>query len=167
MTNKINPSYCSIFVIAFGSLDGNGNIGLPDNFANFKKLKTANSKLVLAIGGATAGTAAFKQNAATAASRTRFAKNALNVVANNGLDGIDIDWEFPEASDRSTFVALHSDLKARYERTFYMIWVLIFDWVYSLGSKYIVSTAVSVGQWLVSTNNVYDIAGLGKCVAII
>jgi len=62
------------------------------------------------------------------------------------LDGIDIDWEFPDASDRATFVALHSDLKAR------------------LGSNYIVSTAVSVGQWLVSTNNVYDIAGLASAV---
>lgn len=114
LTNKINPSYCSIFVIAFGTLDGNGNVGLPDNFANFKKLKTANSKLLLAVGGATAGTAVFQQNAATAASRARFAKNVLNLVVANGLDGIDIDWEFPDASDRSTFVALHADLKARY-----------------------------------------------------
>ncbi len=92
-------------------------MGLPDNFANFKKLKTANSKLVLAIGGATAGTAVFQQNAATAASRARFAKNVLNLVVNNGLDGIDVDWEFPGASDRETFVALHSDLKARYEES--------------------------------------------------
>lgn len=115
LSNKITSSYCSIFVIAFGSLDANGNVGLPDNFANFKKLRTANSKLVLAIGGATAGTAVFQQNAATAASRARFSKNVLNLVVNNGLDGIDIDWEFPDASDRATFVALHSDLKARYD----------------------------------------------------
>lgn len=113
LTSKINPSLCSIFVIAFGTLDGNGNVGLPDNFASFKKLRTANTKLVLAIGGATAGTAVFKQIAATPASRARFAKNALNLVVNNGLDGIDIDWEFPDTGDRAIFVALHSDLKAR------------------------------------------------------
>jgi len=70
----------------------------------------------------------------------------VNMVVHNGLDGIDIDWEFPDASDRATYVALHADLKA------------------SLGSKYLVSTAVSVGQWLVSTNNVYDIAGLARAV---
>lgn len=115
LTGKISPSYCSVFVIAFGTLDGNGNVGLPDNFANFRKLKTTGTKLVLAIGGATAGTAVFKQIAATVASRARFAKNVLNLIVNNGLDGIDIDWEFPDASDRATFVALHSDLKARYE----------------------------------------------------
>lgn len=113
LTNKINPSLCSIFVIAFGTVDGSGNVGLPDNFANFKALRTANTKLVLAIGGATAGTGVFKQIAATAASRARFAKNVFNLLVNNGLDGIDIDWEFPDASDRAIFVALHSDLKVR------------------------------------------------------
>lgn len=114
ITNKVDTRHCSVFVIAFGTLDASGNVGVPANFADFKKLKTSNSKLILALGGASAGTSIFKQNAATTASRATFAQNCLNLVKNNGLDGIDIDWEFPDSSDRGTFVALHSDLKAKY-----------------------------------------------------
>lgn len=113
--NKVDTNLCSIFILAFGTLDASGNVGVPDNFANFKKLKTPTSKLILALGGATADPSVFKQNAATASSRAKFAQNCLNLVKNYGLDGLDIDWEFPNSEDRTTYVALHQDLKAKYE----------------------------------------------------
>lgn len=101
-----------MFMISFGTIDASGNVGLPSNFANFKKLKTATSKLILAIGGASwAAKNAFTQVSSTAAGRATFAQNCLNIVKNNGLDGIDIDWEFPENSERANYVALHQDLK--------------------------------------------------------
>uniref|UniRef100_A0A336KY38 CSON000037 protein n=1 Tax=Culicoides sonorensis TaxID=179676 RepID=A0A336KY38_CULSO len=147
ITSKVNTSLCTMFMISFGTVDSNGNIGLPSNFANFKKLRTANSKLLLAIGGAswTAKTA-FSAIAASATTRTTFAQNCLNVVQSNGLDGVDIDWEFPDSSDRTNFVALHQAIKNKF------------------GSTYTLTTAVSVGAWLLVTNNVYDIPGLSAAV---
>lgn len=109
----MDTSLCSQFVIAFGTLQANGAITLPDNFESYKRLRTSTSKLILAVGGATAGTYVFQQVAATASTRATFAQNCLNLVKNSGLDGIDIDWEFPGTADRDTFVALHKDLKAK------------------------------------------------------
>uniref|UniRef100_A0A336MD41 CSON015395 protein n=1 Tax=Culicoides sonorensis TaxID=179676 RepID=A0A336MD41_CULSO len=150
ITSKVDTSLCTMFMISFGTVDSNGNIGLPSNFANFKKLRTANSKLLLALGGADWNSKnAFTQIAASAAKRATFAQNCLNVVKNNGLDGIDIDWEFPDSNERANFVLLHQDVKNKF------------------GTAYLLTTAVSVGQWLVKTNNVYDIAGLAKAVDFI
>lgn len=101
-----------MFMISFGTIDASGNVGLPSNFANFKKLRTSTSKLLLAVGGASADAkSAFTQVSSTAAGRATFAQNCLNIVKNNGLDGIDIDWEFPDSTERANFVALHQDLK--------------------------------------------------------
>uniref|UniRef100_A0A336MES7 CSON000038 protein n=1 Tax=Culicoides sonorensis TaxID=179676 RepID=A0A336MES7_CULSO len=150
ITSKVNTSLCTMFLVSFGSVDANGNIVVPGNIANFKKLKTSHSKVLLALGGATGGSKeAFSQISSTATGRATFAQNCLNVVKSNGLDGIDIDWEFPDSNERANFVALHQAVKKK------------------LGKKYKLTTAVSIGQWLVTTNNVYDFAGLAKTVDFI
>lgn len=112
--DKVDTKLCTIFVIAFGTIDSAGNVKLPDNFSQFKKLKTPTSKLMLALGGADdKAKKAFGQIAALPGTRAKFAQNCFNIVneIENRLDGIDIDWEFPEFSDRANFVALHKDLK--------------------------------------------------------
>ena len=53
--------------------------------------------VVLSIGGWTAG--GFSEMASTKNRRKAFAKDCKRIVKEYGLDGIDIDWEYPSCSD--------------------------------------------------------------------
>lgn len=44
----------------------------------------------------------FSDAAATSANRQRFAQTAVDHVVNYGFDGLDIDWEFPDGTTRSS-----------------------------------------------------------------
>ena len=61
-------------------------------------LKKQNPKLkvLLSVGGWGAGN--FSEMAADEGHRKAFAKNCLNAVTKFGLDGIDIDWEYPTST---------------------------------------------------------------------
>lgn len=112
LTSKIDKSLCTMFIVAFGTIDSEGNLGLPFNFERFKKLRTPTSKLLIAIDGANdEGMAAFSKVSSTAERRENFAQKCLEYVTTNNLDGIDIDWEFPTVEERENFVLLHRDIK--------------------------------------------------------
>lgn len=85
------------------------------------KLKEQNPKLkiILSIGGWTAGN--FSEMAADARCRMGFARDCKKAVDEYGLDGIDIDWEYPTSNaagiscspdDTDNFTLLMRDLRA-------------------------------------------------------
>jgi chitinase len=88
-----------------GDVASNGT-QLLGNFNQLFKLKQQNRNLktVLSVGG-WSFRENFKTALATNATRHRFAESSLQLVIDLGLDGIDIDWEYPEdATDASNLV---------------------------------------------------------------
>ena len=77
-------------------------------------------RIVLSVGGWGAG--GFSTMAMTAAGREAFARSCAEAVQRFGLDGIDIDWEYPcsdqaeidaDPADRENFTLLLAELKRR------------------------------------------------------
>ena len=75
-------------------------------------------KIVLSVGGW--GADGFSQAARTKEGRERFAASALAIVKEYGLDGIDIDWEYPgtslagiasDRSDKENYTLLLAELR--------------------------------------------------------
>ena len=76
-----------------GDVASNGTV-LYGNFNQLFKLKQANRnlKVVLSVGG-WSFRENFKTALATNTTRARFATSSLQLIADLGLDGIDVDWE--------------------------------------------------------------------------
>ena len=70
----------------------------PDRLRQLAGLKKDhNIYVILSIGGWTAG--GFSEMASTDQRRKAFAKDCKRIVRDYGIDGIDIDWEYPSSSE--------------------------------------------------------------------
>lgn len=111
-------------IFAFAKVNGNGVV-LPgdaaERLARMVALKQAKPSLqvIIAVGGWGAG--GFSEMAATAAGREAFARSAAQMVQTHGVDGIDMDWEYPgradagiaaSPDDRANFTLLLEALRA-------------------------------------------------------
>ncbi len=75
------------------------------NFRILNTLKEVNPdlKILISIGGWT-WSGNFSDAVLTPASRARFAKTSVEIVADHDLDGVDIDWEYPgQIGDNNVF----------------------------------------------------------------
>ena len=86
---------------SFALPNGNGTLQAIDNTAKLQQLVSLghqnNVKVSLAIGGWNDGNdSGFEQLAGASGTRTAFVNNVMNVVRQYGLDGVDIDWEYPD-----------------------------------------------------------------------
>lgn len=79
-------------------------------------------KIVISVGGWGAG--GFSEAAYTGEGRALFARTAVELVGRYGLDGIDIDWEYPclgmakigaDAADKENFTLLLAELREQLE----------------------------------------------------
>ena len=70
--------------------------------------------MLIAIGGWNDGNdSGFEQMAANAGARTTFVNNVVNLVNQYNLDGVDIDWEYPDpGTSGNNFTALMSQLSS-------------------------------------------------------
>ncbi|XP_074577954.1 nod factor hydrolase protein 1-like [Curcuma longa] len=94
------------------ALTANDSLALP-LFAAAAHDHVAPVKAILSVGGASAvASANFARIAANGSARSDFAASAVAVAREYGLDGIDIDWEYPQSpQEMSDYVALFSELR--------------------------------------------------------
>lgn len=87
---------------AFVMPDGNGNLPSVPNPAKLRdlvRLGQANGvRVLISIGGWNNGDdSPFETLAANPSTRTAFVNNTISLINQYGLDGADIDWEYPDA----------------------------------------------------------------------
>lgn len=94
------------------ALTANDSLALP-LFAAAAHAHVDPVKAILSVGGSgDVPTANFARIAANASARSAFAASAVAVAREYGLDGIDIDWEYPQSpQEMSDYVALFSELR--------------------------------------------------------
>lgn len=98
-TNEVpDPTVMTHINYAFGHVNDTFNgvrIDNPERLRMITELKKQNPalKVMLSVGGW--GSGRFSEMAATKENRQAFARDCQRVVKEFGLDGIDIDWEYP------------------------------------------------------------------------
>ncbi|HTV57026.1 MAG TPA: glycosyl hydrolase family 18 protein, partial [Terriglobia bacterium] len=121
----IADTYADYQDIYLPSVNGNPYTGpLYGNFAAIQQLEQLHPKLhvLISIGGASAAnTAAFSTDASTAAGRQALAASCIDLFIKGNIaqgisapglfDGINIDWEFPTATDTENFTALLQEFR--------------------------------------------------------
>ncbi|BBH63363.1 hypothetical protein ACTI_00480 [Actinoplanes sp. OR16] len=101
---------------SFALPNANGTLQPIENTAKLQQLVSLghqnNTKVSLAIGGWNDGNdSAFESLAANAGTRTTFVNTVMGVVRQYGLDGVDIDWEYPDpGTSGNNYTALMGQL---------------------------------------------------------
>ena len=67
------------------------------------KKSAPGTKVLLAIGGASAGTSDFEAISISSIYRKWFARHAVAYLRQYGFDGLDVDWRFPSAFYKTHF----------------------------------------------------------------
>ncbi len=125
-TTLIDPNKVTIINYAFVGVKGNrAFLGNPQrdttNFKYLVSLKKRNPdlKILISIGG-WGGSRNFSDAVLTDTARKAFAASAADIVRRNNLDGIDIDWEYPNdigannifrLEDKQTYTLMFKELR--------------------------------------------------------
>ncbi|RKH08954.1 chitinase [Corallococcus sp. CA053C] len=110
--NTLQYSKLSHINYAFALPTAQGGLsGVSSGDARLRSLVTQahaqGVKVLIAVGGWNDGNdSGFEQLAANASTRTAFVNNLVNFVNAAGLDGVDIDWEYPDPGTSGNNYAL-------------------------------------------------------------
>ncbi|KAF1927503.1 glycoside hydrolase family 18 protein [Didymella exigua CBS 183.55] len=138
-----------------GDVASNGT-QLLGNFNQLYKLKQQNRNLKtsLSVGG-WSYRANFKTALATSAGRSLFAESTLKLIIDLGLDGIDVDWEYPEdATDAANLVETLRLCRELYDE---------YSAKYAYGYHFNVDVSAPAGP---KNYNKLDIAGMDPYVTL-
>ncbi|HEX8522294.1 MAG TPA: glycosyl hydrolase family 18 protein [Tepidisphaeraceae bacterium] len=104
--------YAFVDVRSNGSLTGIAMSGDTRLTAMVQKAHAAGTKALISVGGGgNDHDTTFAPMADNATARSTFVSNMVTFVNNYGLDGVDIDWEFPDDTANATdYAVLMSDL---------------------------------------------------------
>src|SRR5688572_1368738 len=92
---------------AFVLPNANGSLQALDNPAKLQdavsRSHAAGVKVLISVGGWNGGNdSAFESLAGNATARNAFINNMVNMVNTYNLDGVDIDWEYPDPGTSAT-----------------------------------------------------------------
>lgn len=124
---------CNVINYAFATINSSGTlaIGNSSHLIEVKtKAKANGAKIFLSISGLAAD---FKTMATAATGRLLFIKQVMSLVRTYGLDGVDMDWEFPRTDDGTDIT--YTDLMKQ-----------LSDSCHS-GSKYYLTAAITAGKY--------------------
>ena len=144
--------------LAFGVIqDGLLDMSHLTNIGEVERIRALNPKLrfVLSVGGWTAG--GFSLMSRTEAGRRAFADSCLRAVEQYGLDGIDIDWEYP--CDGSAGIDFDPSDKQNYT----LLLQALRD---ALGERRIVSIAAGAGHYFIEGTEMDRVAAICDYVQI-
>ncbi|KAF5376668.1 hypothetical protein D9615_007899 [Tricholomella constricta] len=146
----LNFSKFDILFFAFATPNSSSTLSFGSGSqAILKRLATAahksgkGTKVVLSIGG-WGGCKYFSSSCSTSANRTKLVNSIKSTISANGLDGIDLDWEYPNSpgagqpfssADSANLLSLLKSLRS------------------ALGSSKIISAAVPHLPWLGSNGS--------------
>ena len=107
------------------------------------KLENPNLKTLAAFGGANDSMNVFWSSmVANSDSRSAFAQNCFDLINTHKLDGIDIDWEYPNFKsdnipDKTNFVLLLKELRKKFGASF-LLSAAIGPGVFSTNRSYLI-----------------------------
>ncbi|KAL1872260.1 hypothetical protein Plec18167_006863 [Paecilomyces lecythidis] len=148
MDSKDNLYYCCRKTSKIKTLYPNDEKYIADFVALKKKKSTL--KTYISVGGWDLGGRVFSDMVRSSGNRSKFIKSAISFMQKHGFDGIDIDWEYPAASDRGgnsadkkNFVLFLEELKK------------------ACGKKYGITATLPSSYWYLQG---FDVASMAKYV---
>jgi chitinase len=139
---------------AFAHIDGGcvvlDRTGAAAALERLHALKSRNPQLKLLVSVGGWGADGFSDAALTDASRTTFAESAAQLIAQQQLDGVDLDWEYPglpgpgirhRPEDERNFTLLLQAVRARLDR-------LAGEHHRSGGDAYLITAALADGEFV-------------------
>jgi GH18 family chitinase len=146
---------------SFADVTSTGTVQLPQDgtgtgdIAKLQQIKAQNPnlKIMLSIGGGNTPnnkpSEKFSSAAATVQSRANFAQSAIQLMKTNGFDGLDIDWEYPQANEDNNYIQLLAQLRTQINQA-----------SQNDGKQYLLTTALSGSPYHLSASdyggNPYD-----------
>ena len=93
----------------------------------------AGKKILIALGG-WGNCDGFSPMAASSSARSAFVANLVGFMTQNGYDGVDLDWEFPQnQADKTNCVFLVRDIREAFA---------------GIDSSWVITMAVNAGDWV-------------------
>ncbi|XP_077513642.1 chitotriosidase-1-like isoform X2 [Amblyomma americanum] len=120
---RVDVKLCSHIILGFATVSPRYSIDLAplggeQALTAFAALRRRNPKikLMISVGGG-AGDRNFKEMVAKTARRYRFIDSARSALEAAGLDGLDLDWEFPRIFDAVPFARLIKEMSSQFRKT--------------------------------------------------
>ncbi|KAI6174692.1 Acidic mammalian chitinase [Aphelenchoides bicaudatus] len=121
ITENYISGLCTHIFYAFASVDTNFQLSPTDpsdlesngGYAQLQQVKQKDPQLktLISIGGANFDTSIFASIASSQQNLNQFAQNSLAYAEKHGFNGVDIDWEYPTADQKTYLSSILQALK--------------------------------------------------------